>query len=73
VSSSGVWGGLRTEIEFGAFYNFSFQYDIWWQQFLTILLNQLTKFSARDAGDFSDAADGQEMAPASKMRESPTR
>jgi len=29
--------------------------------------NQLTKFSARDAGDFSDAAGG------SKMRESPAR
>jgi len=25
--------------------------------------NQLTKFSARDAGDFSDAAGEQEMAP----------
>ena len=25
--------------------------------------NQLTKFSARDAGDFSDAAGGREMAP----------
>jgi len=38
-------------------------YDIWWQQFNHFAKNQLTKFSARDAGDFSDVASEWEMAP----------
>jgi len=38
-------------------------YDIWWQHFNHFAENQLTIFSARDAGDFNDAAGEREMAP----------
>jgi len=61
TSPSGVWHGAPAEIEFCAFWPSNMTSG--GNNFNHFAENQLTKFSARDAGYFSDAAGEREMAP----------